>query len=283
MSEDRSWGAPWRTPLGGDLRDALESASSVVSRLWSFQTRKKIRSLAVRSTSDQGDGSVLVGSEDGTAYMLRGDGSLVWRHDSAAWVGGVDFSGIGEHALAIVGSDSVRTIDSNGFVVGEFPCESPVSCLRVVQLSQHVVVISGHEDGLVKATDLTGTLVWTAKFPKRVFLVECCDVDLDGEMEIAVACEDTNVYILNEAGQIEDRFPTSHWIISLAVGDVYGDGIPRLLIAGFNGDIYVYGGGKTAALRVRRRGIVGLAMGRLAPGSTREHLWWDIRSARDDF
>ena len=273
MIEKQSQRALWASPLGGELRDALELAGTVVSRVWSFQTQEKIRSLAVKGGVTDRESRVLVGSEDRTAYMLAGDGRLLWSLETGAWVRGVAFATLNEQSqLAIIGSDSIRVVDEVGNIVQDFPCESSVTCLHVANLGGNIRIISGHDDGQVEIREMTGELLWRAQLPKRVVAVECCDVDLDGEVEFAAACEDTNVYILSEDGSIQNCFRTSHWVISLAVGDVYADGIPRLLIAGLNGEIYVYGGGKTAALRIRSRAIVGVAMGRLTIESNREQF-----------
>lgn len=264
----------WMAAVEREMTEALDEAVLVVSRTWSFRTEQKIRSLAVHQAAESAESRILVGSEDGAAYMLTSEGEQLWRHETGSWVRGVAFADFGNGAdvLAVVGSGKVELIDPAGGVVHEAAYDSPVSSLGVGAFGGGAVVVSGHDDGSVIAYRPERGILWRSQCPKRVVAVECCDVDFDGHLEIAAASEDTSVYILRDDGSVQDRFQSTHWIISLAVGDVYGDGVERLLIAGFDGGVYVYGGGKSAALRVRKSGVSGIAMGRLLPHGGRQQF-----------
>jgi outer membrane protein assembly factor BamB len=254
------------------LLSALEEAENVVSRLWSFETSKKVRALAV-DRAKEGDPSILVGSEDGYAYLLGADGECIWDFRGKGWVLGAGFMRLEGHgSLAVVGGEGIDMVGADGSTVDSCRCDSPVTSLCVGELNGTVAVISGHQDGTLQAYSPDLGVFWRASCPKQVVSLQCCDVDFDGEAEVIAASEDKGVYVFGGEGEVRDRFQSTHWIISLAVGDVYGDGAPRAVIAGFDGDVHVYGGGKAATLRVRRRGILGLEIGRLLPGSLSEQF-----------
>jgi outer membrane protein assembly factor BamB len=265
-------------PLTSDQRleliDALEEAEGIVSRLWSFEAGQKIRALAVDHASQGVNASVLVGSEDGYAYLLDATGELIWSFRGEGWVLGAGFARFedGGERLSVVGGEGIHIVDGEGTAIDHCPCDSPITSLCVAPIDGTAAVLSGHQDGSLQAYSPDRGVFWRGRCPKRVVSLQCCDVDLDGEPEVVAASEDKAVYVLGADGEVRDRFQSTHWIISLAVGDVYGDGTPRVVIAGFDGDVHVYGGGKAAALRVRRRGILGLEIGRLLPNSSTEQF-----------
>ena len=257
-----------------DLIDALEDAEGIVSRLWSFEAGQKIRALAVDHASHGVDAPVLVGSEDGYAYLLSATGELIWSFRGEGWVLGAGFARFedGGERLSVVGGEGIHLVDGEGKAVDHCLCGSPITSLCVARIDGNTAVLSGHQDGSLQAYSPGRGVFWRGRCPKRVVSLQCCDVDLDGEPEVVAASEDKAVYVFGADGEVRDRFQSTHWIISLAVGDVYGDGTPRVVIAGFDGDVHVYGGGKAAALRVRRRGILGLEIGRLLPNSSTEQF-----------
>ena len=257
-----------------ELQRALDHAKVVVSPCWSFPTARKVRALAV----DRGDAtrasSILVGSEAGRVHCLGVDGAEIWHHETGAWILGVGYLHQTPDAepLAVVGSDDLNVLTLDGTLIEQVAHQSRVSSACIGSIHGRDAVITGHEDGSLRAYDPVRGTFWQARCPRKVIAVECCDVNLDGELEIAAASEDRGVHIFNLGGERIDRFQSNHWIISLAVGDVYNDGTRRLLVAGFDGSVYVYGGGKAAALRVRRRGVLSIAMGRLVSGSSNEQI-----------
>ena len=235
---------------------------------------KKIRAISVQRSGTSDGAHVLVGSEDGAAYMLNAAGELEWSVLGSGWVLGTAFVSFDETAepLAVIGGEQIKLLDLDGATVERVPCAAPVTSMCVGTFAGTMAVLSGHEDGGVQAYTPKRGVYWRASCPKRVVSLQCCDVDLDGRSEVVAASEDTSVYVFGEGGDTKDRVRSTHWIISLAVGDVYGDGTPRVVIAGFDGDVQVYGSGKAAALRVRRRGILGLEIGRLIAGSASEQF-----------
>src|ERR1700722_16465779 len=257
-----------------ELLAVLGEATGVVERRWSFRTGQKVRAVATDLGLADSRGRILVGSEDGSAYALATDGTLLWTVSVGGWVMGVDFVefGRGTEALAVVGADRLYLIDSSGCVVERVPATASVTSLCVCEFRGRMAVITGHEDGSLQAYGPIRGIFWQARTAKRVVSIACCDVDFDGRVEVAAASEDRNIYIFDDDAVELDRLQSNHWIISLAVGDVYGDGTRRLLVAGFDGEVYVYGGGKSAALRLNRQGILSVSVGALIPGSRGEHL-----------
>lgn len=249
----------------------LQASDLVISERWNYQTNGKISSLDIGAWTQAGDVFSVVGSQDHNIYILDDNGVEIWKFNTNAWVMGVAFYDINDDGQSeiVAGSDKLYILNNKGEMLYSFACKSNVSSMVINRnnlLNSDISIITGHESGEVVAWDKFGEHVWSYKLPKMIVSVAIADINQDGKLEIAAACEDKNVYILNEYGKLRDKYVSHHWILNVKTADIYGEG-ERLIIASFEGDVNIYKEKKTATLKTGQHGILGLNVSKTIVGN----------------
>ena len=220
----------------------LNVAASVVDLKFHAQIGEKIRSITVYDIDGDGVDEIIFGTDGNHLHVWSVRLSkMLWSFLGSDWIVGVtivDVNGDGIDEV-VVASDKLYILDKNGQQLKELQTGSAISAMQI-NASQKIIVV-GNKSGQLKCYNFDFSERWFTPFKANGQIIDIAigDYDGDGDVEIAVASEDKNVYILDNMGHEKDKVNVKHWIVNLADCKMF-DSQLRLYIGKFAGDLLVY-------------------------------------------
>jgi len=201
----------------------IASHEDSVQPLWRYTTSGSIRC----ATAVAPDGTVYVGSDDGSVYALHSDGTLLWFFETGGSVGSVF---VGDYGRVYVGSwdNALYALYPNGVLLWSYETTGHVRSTPVA--SEDGILYFGSDDGGLYALDAEGKLKW--RFPTDGYVRSSPVIAPDGT--ILVGSEDGYVYAVSQEGSLLWRFAAGG---PVSASIVLGPG-PTVYVA--PDDVYLY-------------------------------------------
>ncbi len=246
------------------------AAEEYMGLVWDYSTKEILSGVTVGDVDGDGELEVAAsGSSDGSAYLLGADGELLWRKDvgsyiNTVWIDDLGSDGSGE---VVSGHSDIYVFDSAGDRIWRYSTRDGVYDVRSGDLDgdgRTDIAFTTYDksscsrSGFVYAVDGTQKEeLWKYSvgdsLPSSI-LVE--DLNGDGVDEVIVgliyrakssykACQnamdhESSIYVLSE-NRLMWQYQTQGAVLSLATGDVDGDGLPEV-VAGTYPNLYVLDG-----------------------------------------
>ncbi|MFW9998004.1 MAG: hypothetical protein ACFFD4_38535 [Candidatus Odinarchaeota archaeon] len=101
-------------------------------------------------------------------------------------------------------------------------------------------LVAGDLNGVIRAIDSTGSLLWVARLGEAVTGISAGDVNGNGVEEILVGLDGNRIVLLSSDGEVlwQKKIPTK--LIKTALGDVDSDGQLDIVVVDNIGNIYIY-------------------------------------------
>lgn len=220
----------------------LNVAASVVDLRFHTQVGEKIRSITIYDIDGDGVDEIIFGTDGNHLYVWSVNLSkMLWAFSGFDWVVGITVVDINDDGIdeVVVASDKLYILDKNGQRLKELQTGSAISAMQI-NASQKIIVV-GDKSGQLKCYNFDFSERWFNPFKTNGQIIDIAtgDYDGDGDVEIAIASEDKNVYILDNMGHEKDKVNVKHWIVNLADCKMF-DSQLRLYIGKFAGDLLVY-------------------------------------------
>jgi outer membrane protein assembly factor BamB len=180
------------------------------------------------SPSIGADGTIYVGSLDGTLYAVNPDGTEQWRYSAGGWI--YSTPAVGPDGTIYFGANdsNIYAVNSDGTLKWTFATGSWVASSPALGVDGTIYV--GSYDGKVYAINPDGTAQW--EFATGSWVFGSPAIGDDGT--IYVGSRDTKLYAINADGTKRWEFATGDWVYSSpAVG---GDGV--IYVGSYDGNLY---------------------------------------------
>jgi len=201
----------------------IASSEESVQALWQYTTNGSIRC----ATAVAPDGTVYVGSDDGSIYALHPDGTLLWFFETGGSIGSVF---VGEYGRIYLGSwdNTLYALYPNGVLLWSYETGGHIRSTPVA--SEDGILCFGSDDGSLYALDAEGNLSW--RFATDGYVRSSPVIAPDGT--ILVGSEDGYVYAVSREGSLLWRFAAGSPVsASVALGSG-----PTFYVA--PDDVYLY-------------------------------------------
>ncbi len=99
-----------------------------------------------------------------------------------------------------------------------------------------VVVASGccANPGYVTVFDVSGNIIWQAKIPNEIRVIDIGDITGDGKLDAVVSATDRKVYFVSNSGEIINVYTDSSMVDAIKIVDLDGDGKNEVVTASTN-------------------------------------------------
>lgn len=207
--------------------------------LWKINSRELFGSSIgdwMHSVSVSQNATYIVVGSEGTTYLLRRNGSIIWKKEQLEGMNQVSISDDGEY-VAIgtypIGIGWVHFFDKNGQELWNFSTVGSVTSISISKNGQYVAV--GDYRGYAYLLDVQGNLLWDKK------LGEYCDVYVsasdDGEF-VGIGTSGREIAILSKNGDwILNQTEVQHVVVGVSIAS---DGYKLLFIPAEGEGLRIY-------------------------------------------
>ncbi|MBD3387787.1 MAG: hypothetical protein GF416_01950 [Candidatus Altiarchaeales archaeon] len=229
---------------------------------WNYSVKEVLSELSVADvTGDEKLEVIASGSSDGSAYVIGSDGELIWRKEVFSYINTVypvDIDGDGKHEV-IAGHSDMTVFDNEG-KGWKYRTSNAVHNIRSGDMNgngrQDIIAVSYDKSSCSKSNfiyavnGLGKEEIWKYSVGNsEPYSLEVADLDGDGSDEVIVGliykvkssykpCErsyshESAVLVLNNEKRLIWQFETIGAAISLAAGDVTGDGRKEVIVGSY--------------------------------------------------
>lgn len=231
-----------------DYNSALEhyllAASHVIKEVWpAIPVRQKIRALISADIDGDGNEEIFFGTEGKKVFAYRFNGDIFWKNpfETNDWVTGIEYfeSKEGGGRYIIVASDKLYVLNDSGETVKSKNLNTRASSLKECKKDGFISV--GDKEGKITCYSLDFNLEYIGSFKTDGSVIDIAvgDFDGDGNIEIAAASEDRNIYIIDKFGNLKEKIRVGHWIINMDTIELTANRT-RLYVGKFKGETLVY-------------------------------------------
>jgi hypothetical protein len=238
---------------------AFNGSHGLLIEDWSYSTNGRVDSSpAVGNINKGAANEIVVGSNDGFLYALKGDGNEVWKYDtnhnrvsSSPSIGNIDDD---EDIEIVFGTtnNTVIALDGEGNLEWEKQIDyttvyEEIFSPAIADLDNdgiNEVIISSSNGKIYSLNGLNGDVIWSISVGNSINSSPAiCDIDNDNDFEIIVGSRDNNLYVIDKDGNLEWEFSTDGWIFSSpSVGDIDDDNFVEIIFCSDDHNIYALDG-----------------------------------------
>ncbi len=250
-------------------------AEDYMGLAWNQTVKEILSDVDVGDVNGDGRMEVAVsGSSDGLVYLFDYGGNLVWKRDMMSYVNTVrmaDLDGDGEDEV-VVGHADISIYDGAGNRTGRYNTQKSVFEIDAGDLDgdgRTDIVFSSYDKGECKDSAVyalsgaTRKELWRYNIGKDLpFDMAVGDVNGDGRAEVAVGLvyrvknsnsamgctkmydKPSGILLLSGQGGLLWQYQTGSGVMSIAMGDVDGDGRDEVVAGGYPDIVVVDGDGK---------------------------------------
>lgn len=190
------------------LAISIISASGVWANpgdmVWKYQTNDVI----ISSPAVGADGTVYIGSWDGSLYAMNPDGTLKWSHPTG---GGIYSSpAVGADGTIYAGSwdGFLYALDAEGNLVWRYPTGDRIYCSPAIGADGTIYV--GSYNNYLYAVNPNGSFKW--RFLTNGWAASSPSIGADGT--VYAGCLDGYLYAVNADGTLKWKYQTGWWASS---------------------------------------------------------------------
>jgi len=250
-------------------------AEDYMGLVWNQSVKEILSDIDVGDVNGDGRMEVAVsGSSDGLVYLFDYNGNLVWKRDVMSYINTVrmaDLDGDGKDEV-VTGHADLYIFDGQGNRTGRFNVQNSVFEIDTGDLDgdgRKDIIFSSYDKGECKDSTIyalsgaTRKELWRYNIGKDLpFDMVVGDVNGDGRMEVAVGLvyrvknsnsamgctkmfdKPSGILLLSGQGGLVWQYQTGSGVVSIAMGDVDGDGSMEVAAGGYPDLSVVDGDGK---------------------------------------
>jgi WD40 repeat protein len=228
------------------LYDIKEKRSEIDLLFLDEDTVKSIRCPPVLADiNNDGKLEVIVGSDNGTLYVLDEAGKLLWDYSintpirSSAIVASLHEDK--HHCILFGGDDAyLYALDSEGKLLWKFKANSPIESVPSLLPGKKMQIIFGSNDGTIYSVSNDGQLLWEFKTGGKLTAQAAIeDIAGDGKYVIVIGSMDNYLYALNDEGILLWKFKTDGSICSKAcLADINNDKKLEIIFGSCDNSVY---------------------------------------------
>ena len=243
--------------LNTDEKGFVYALSSRGKKLWLYETEKGAAYNAPVLVDLDGDGAleIVIAVKGGTLYVLRGNGTLIWKYTSPYTIASspavCDLDNDGKPEIILGTAGKISIFDSAGRELESLE----VGDVRVSPLVGDIdgdgkkeIIVSTY-DAKVYCFNYKGSLLWKTEIGEAAICASPIAGDLDGDNKVEVivgGCYGSypHLHVLNSHGQEVRSYPTiSSLFASPLIADIDADGEKESIVPSYHGRILIIGSG----------------------------------------
>lgn len=195
----------------------------------------------IADIDDDGHKEILVGTDNGTAYAIKPNGTVMWRYRTNKPIDKITASKDAQTKIIVTAQDEAYMLDNEGILLGKEHAEKTGLQAVVTGEDGRTMMTLTAENETLHAAGPDGGSLWEYRTGAKIRGKPVAeDINNDGKKEIILASD--GIYVLNEKGELanftlygQDGSAKGHYktgapiYAAPAIADLDLDGTPEII------------------------------------------------------